>query len=83
MSRRAGRRGNKPPHIDVLELNRPKKEGEVLEAAVVDTPAEARKRVKLNVHATTSQVLSTSLDPVGQMEISVSEAVNINIFVRK
>lgn len=76
--RTAGRRGNKPPHINVLELNRPKKDEEVAEPVAV-----GRKRFRLQTHATTSQVLSRDLDEVGQLELTVSDAININIFVRR
>lgn len=80
MGRRSGRRGNKPPHIDVLELNRPKPSQDESAEVVLDfTP----KKRKFQVHQTTSQVLSRDIDEKGQLELTVSDAININIFMRK
>lgn len=84
MGRRRGRSGNKPAHIDVLELKRlpPKKTAEKVEVSPVIVAAVRVPR-KVQVHTTTSQVLSRDLDETGQLFLEVSDAVNINIFMRR
>lgn len=73
MSRRAGRKGNKPPHIETPVV------------LLVDAPVGAFKvpQVRLQVHETSSSVLS-KWDPNEEiLEVAISNCININIFPRK
>lgn len=71
MARRAGRRGNKPPHIEAPVL--------------VDEPVGAGKvpQVRLQVHVTGGPVRSRwdANEPI--LEVVIPNVININIFPRK
>lgn len=71
MARRAGRRGNKPPHIEV--------------PVIIDEPVGDGKvpQVRLQVHQTSGPVLSRWDKNEDILEVVIPDVININIFPRK
>lgn len=73
VSRRAGRKGSKPPHIEAPVV------------LVIDAPTGTVKvpQVRLQVHETMSPVLSKWDANEEILEVAISNCININIFPRK